>query len=95
MRQPRGGIPGLNHDDRLLAKVPIYGVSDAGRGFWKKLRRVLTKEAGLRENQFLKALYVYSNPEGKVMFMMATHVDDLLWANRGSWNGLPRLSAST
>ena len=37
LRQPRGGILGLNLGDRLLARVPIYGVSDAGRGFLEEV----------------------------------------------------------
>ena len=33
LRQPRSGLPGLKPDDRLLARVPVYGTQDAGRGF--------------------------------------------------------------
>ena len=38
LRQLRSGLPGLKPDDRLLARVPVYGTQDAGRGFWKKFR---------------------------------------------------------
>ena len=38
LRQPKGGLPddAVKLDDRLLAQVPIYGTTDAGRGFWKR-----------------------------------------------------------
>ena len=79
LRQPKGGLPGLLYDDRLLAKVPIYGTRDAGRGFWKKLRSILTG-VGLVENYILKATYSYAK-DGLILCIMGTHVDDLLWAN--------------
>ena len=34
-KQPPGGLPGVPEGECLLAKVPIYGTKDAGRGFWK------------------------------------------------------------
>ena len=56
LRQPRSGLPGLKPDDRLLARVPVYGTQDAGRGFWKKFRRTLIA-GGVRENRVLSAVY--------------------------------------
>ena len=40
MRQPPGGVPDadISADTVFVARVPIYGTCDAGRGFWKKLR---------------------------------------------------------
>ena len=49
------GLPGLKHDP-LLARVPVYGTQDAGRGFWKKFRRTLIA-GGVRENRVLSAVY--------------------------------------
>ena len=54
LRQPKGGLPGMNHTDRLLAKVPIYGTQDAGRGFWRKLLWVL-KKAGWKPSSIYGA----------------------------------------
>ena len=95
MRQPRGGLPdpevkydryNPEHNDYLLAQVPIYGTGDAGRGWWKKLRLILT-EAGLVENKFLKAFY-HVTKDSKPQLMMTTRVDDLLWGrNRTSKRG--------
>ena len=43
MRQPGGGLPdpSIKSDDRMLAFVPIYGTRDAGRGLWRRIRKVL------------------------------------------------------
>ena len=63
--------------DHLIAKVPIYGTKDAGRGFWKALREALM-EAGLKENLIMKSLYSYA-VDGEVKCVLGTHVDDILW----------------
>ena len=55
LRQPRGGLPGVPEDAKLLANVPIYGARGAGRGFWKKLRQVFI-DAGFVECKYEKAL---------------------------------------
>jgi hypothetical protein len=77
-RQPKGGLPGVPEGACLVARVPVYGTRDAGRGFWKTLRDALVG-SGLQENRTLPALYSYSK-DGEVLAMLATHVDDLLWA---------------
>ena len=33
MRQPRGGLPGIDPEVFFLVRVPIYGLTDSGRGF--------------------------------------------------------------
>ena len=60
LRQPRSGLPGLKPDDRLLARVPVYGTRDAGRGFWKKFRPTLIA-GGVRENRVLSAVYIHTD----------------------------------
>ena len=61
-----------------MARVPIYGTVDAGRGFWKELREDIIA-TGLKENAIIRAWYHYEE-DGEVKVMLATHVDDLLWA---------------
>ena len=63
----------------MLAQVPIYGTRDAGRGFWKRLRTVLTETAKLKENHILAACYTYTNESGRLMAIVVTHVDDLFY----------------
>ena len=82
LRQPRSGLPGLTKpDDRLLARVPVCGTQDAGRGFWKKFRRTLIA-GGVRENRVLSAVYTLT-VDGQLRGIVATHVVDLLCAFDG------------
>ncbi len=80
LKQPPGGVPddAVKSDDMLLAVAPIYGTRDAGRGLWKRIRVVLVAE-GMVENFMFAALYTYSM-NGVILLMMATHVDDCIWA---------------
>ena len=82
LRQPKGGIPDddVNDEDYLLALVPIYGTKDAGRSFWKRIRSVML-ESGMVENFVFKACYSYAI-DGVIQIIMATHVDDIVWACR-------------
>ena len=44
--------------------------------------------AGLKENRIYNALYSYANAEGKIILIMGSHVDDLLWANLPEANSI-------
>jgi hypothetical protein len=33
MSQPRGGLPGVDPEALFVIRVPIYGLTDSGRGF--------------------------------------------------------------
>ena len=85
LKQPPGGLvqydedDGLLPDDYLLANVPIYGTRDAGRGLWKKLRNTF-RAHGFKENRIIKALYSIVDENNRVVAMVGTHVDDILWA---------------
>ena len=70
METPEGGF--------LQALVPIYGTKDAGRGLWRRVYRVCVT-AGLVENFCFPALYHYAE-DSKTKIMLATHVDDIIWA---------------
>ena len=78
---PRTGIPGsgLQPGDYVLARVPIYGTRDAGRGLWRRMYRVFTLDGGMRENFIFPALY-HIAVDGVVKLMLGSHVDDILWA---------------
>ena len=80
LRQPSGGLPDPNiqHQDRMCCFVPIYGTRDAGRGLWRRIRKVLIKQ-GFAENFIMPALYSYAT-DGIVMVLLASHVDDIKWA---------------
>ena len=84
LRLPKGGLldKSISPDThRLKAHVPIYGTRDAGRGFWNKLRRVLTDKAQVTENFTLKAFH-YVNKDGHLAAMVGPIVYDTINAIR-------------
>ena len=80
-RIPKGGIPeeGIEEGDVLAARVPIYGTSDAGRGFWLRLKEVVV-ENGYSVNQILPTMFSL-RIKGKIVGVMSSNVDDLLHAS--------------
>ena len=76
MTQPPGGVPDvdISADTMFVARVPIYGTCDAGRGFWKKLRHDILS-SGLKENAAIRALYItkkMENPNPYLRLMSMT-----------------------
>ena len=78
MRQPRGGIPGVDEGIVYLVRVPIYGLTDSGRGFWLRLDGDAKKE-GMKASQFFPGLYFLPGSDRDACALMCTHVDDLLY----------------
>ena len=78
MRQPSGGLPGVDPEAYLLIRVPVYGLCDSGRGFWKKVNRDAL-DVGLKASRIFPAFY-YRESNGRVDLVLTTHVDDFLWA---------------
>ena len=78
MRQPRGRLPGVAPEAYLLIRVPVYGLCDSGRGFWKKVDHD-AKDVGLRASRIFPAFYYHVSNE-HVDLVLTTHVDDFLWA---------------
>ena len=64
----------------FVARVPLFGTCDAGRGFWQKLRHDILS-TGLNENAVIRVLYIYQE-DGEPKSMLATHVDDMLWVTK-------------
>ena len=78
MRQPQGGLPGVDPDAFLLIRVPVYGPCDSGRGFWKKVDHD-AKEVGLLSSRIFPAFYFHIE-NGAVDVVLTTHVDGFLCA---------------
>lgn len=81
MRQPRGGLRNVDPEALLLVRVPIYELSDSGRGFWLRLDKE-AKGAGSKASSIFPSLYFFPDPDdaGECVALMTTHVDDLLIA---------------
>ena len=76
---PKGGLPGEGNDRYALASnLPVYGTGDAGRRFYKAFRSRAI-QVGFVEVKVMRSLYSYSI-DGKIMVILAAHVDDLLYA---------------
>ena len=73
----------------FVARVPIYGTCDAGRGFWKKLRHDILS-TGLKENAVIRVLYIFQEG-GEPKSILATHVDDMLRATKSGYEDKQQL----
>ena len=89
MKPQGGGLPGVDSNQLMLVRVPIYGLCDSGRGFWKRLDGE-ANATGFVASQVFPAFYFYNiseveDPETGVLKMktvavMTPHVDDLLFS---------------
>ena len=81
MRQPKGGLHNVDPEALLLVRVPIYGLSDSGRGFWLRLDRE-AKAVGFKASNIFPSFYFFPDPKeaGECLALITTHVDDLLIA---------------
>ena len=61
LKPPRGGLPGHWSSEKyaIVANRPIYGTCDAGRWFYKKIRKS-AQEQGLEESRQMLSLYMYT-----------------------------------
>ena len=62
MKPPRGGVSGADSNQLMLVRVPIYGLCDSGRGFWKRLDGE-AKTTGFVASQVFPAFYFYNISE--------------------------------
>ena len=73
---PPGGIPGLPEDTLLKLLKPVYGLSDAPRAWFTKLKNTLL-QLGLKQSLLDPCLYHYWR-NGRMEGSLAVHVDDLI-----------------
>ena len=58
-----------------LLKKPLYGLNDASRKFWLKVKSVF-EEIGLKRLEGDEAFYFKIDEKGKLEGMVSSHVDD-------------------
>merc|ERR1712030_41308 len=56
-------------------KKPLYGLNDASRKFWLKIKEVF-KNFGLRKVDGDEAMYLRNDGNGELIGLLTTHVDD-------------------
>ena len=69
LRPPQDGLEGVPADGALIARMPVYGTRDAGRGLWKKIRAGF-KDHGMKENLIMSALFSISNEKNEIVCML-------------------------
>ena len=76
-RIPAKGIP-VAGGSILSSRVPIDGTNDAERGLWIRLKNTC-KQFNFSLNRFLPTLFTLRNEESKIIAVMSSNVDDLLY----------------
>ena len=74
-RIPEEGIGG---GDVLASRVPVNGTKDAGRGLWLRLKDTC-KQFKFSLNQILPTLFTLRDDESKIIAVMSSNLDDLLY----------------
>ena len=77
VRIPKDGIPGLSPDDVIELRKPVYGLVDAPKLWWDSLTRTLT-DLNMVQSQLDKCMFYYRDGNGRLLGMIAFHVDDLI-----------------
>ncbi|CAE8678310.1 unnamed protein product [Polarella glacialis] len=75
LKQPRGGLPGLDPGQLLLAKKAIYGFAEAARMYWLAFRDALLSD-GWKESRLEPALF-FLRQDHQLVGLLVTHVDDV------------------
>ena len=84
MRPPREGLPGVDSRSLLKLKKGVYGLCNAPRLWWRKLRQVLLG-LGFIELKLLPCVFVVWNYDSdakpvSLQGVLAVHVDDVILA---------------
>ena len=81
-RIPADGIPeeGIAGGEILASRVPVYGTKDAGRGLWLRLKNTC-KQLKFSLNQILPTLFTLRDDESRIIAVMSSNVDDLLYGH--------------
>ena len=70
----------LQAGEMLASRVPVYGTNDAGRGLWLRLKNTC-KQFNFSLNQILPTLFTLRSEESKIIAVMPSNVDDLLYGS--------------
>ena len=82
LRPPKEGLEGVHQNDLLEMRKGVYGLCNAPRLWWRRLREVLL-ELGFVEMRMMQCVFMYwaSDHQGnrkQLMGVLAVHVDDLI-----------------
>jgi hypothetical protein len=80
-RQPREGLPGVPQGCLIKALKGLFGIPEAPRLWWLRALEVIA-EAGFEAVRACAGLFVLRDA-GRLVGILALHVDDALWAGSG------------
>ena len=84
LRPPREGLDGVKQGELLEMQKGVYGLCNAPRLWWRRLRQVLN-QIGFEEMRMLPCVFVYWARDAvgsrkQLMGLLAVHVDDMVVA---------------
>lgn len=84
LRPPKEGLEGVKDGELLEMQKGVYGLCNAPRLWWRRLRQVLT-QIGFTEMHMLPCVFVYwardaGGERKQLMGLLAVHVDDMVVA---------------
>jgi hypothetical protein len=63
----------------------IYGLCDAPRSWYKRVKHELVDTLGGKVSKFDKAFFIWHDTDGKLRGIIALHVDDFVFCGRSEW----------
>ena len=82
-RPKRVPDPEIQRTGFMIARVPVYGTTDAARNLYLRIKES-SRELGLKVSRVLSALYFLIDKEGNLCAALCMHLDDFLWAARAA-----------
>ena len=84
VRIPKDGIPGLEHEDVIQLRKPVYGLVDAPELWWDSLTKTL-RDLNMKQSELVKCMFYYRDEHGVLQGVAAFHVDDLIFGGYGKF----------
>lgn len=84
MEQPIRGLPSVEPGILFRLQKSVYGLPEAPRMWYESLCRILVDELHFEKSCLDPALFFLRNSHGKIICLLATHVDDIMVAGNGS-----------
>lgn len=82
LKPPKEGLPGIDQDDLLEMQKGVYGLCNAPRLWWRRLREVLIS-LGFVEMKMMSCVFAnwacdHNGHRRELMGLLAVHVDDII-----------------
>ena len=86
LRQPSGGLPGVQPQQLLEIRLPLYGLNDSPKRWFLEVSNFL-RNIGWKSSALDECVFIFLGPDSKVLAgILCLHVDDLLLGGCGTAN---------